>query len=637
MYAVATSRGTRFVRSPRAGRRGSALFACVVVGVGLIGLVYAATRTTVVEVDESRHGLEEVRTEYIAEAGVERAMAFLNQAVRNTNAQDPLRGLNDLFAGGDVATPFPGVPMMDNGAQVGAYAVRLRRVASDATSITIAIDASGYTPDAPASLPAGQQPRTWSSVTTTVRYALAPSHVFDYAYFINNWGWFYGSTINCRGSARSNGQFDAGGYAPTLTGQPQYDAVSWNGTNANLTGYQDDNHDGQADGNDGGVWAAWDIVNAGNMQGNGGHAQNQHEFDDPIEMPNLTDLSQYEATATAAHASITVNGVEMCDAVYGDEAGELQNIYLVGTAEQPIVLNGPVVVRGNVVISGYVTGQGAIYSGGNVYCPNSVRYVNGPTTPRPADNTEAATETWLAANWNKDFLGLFARENVVVGDFTNSTWRSYTSRWMGDALNQSAEDAGIDGIPNTRDGRDGVHGTADDDVLEGDGVFTVERYTAQDEALGLIPAGKSVGDIIPGSGEDIDGDGIYDGTTSMSNVTMAMPLTNATWGGNVPSGGIATYSSIASMNANRLDATFYTNHSFCWVVLGSETARINGSLVCRNENIIYGTPTLDFNYDCRLLGGNTGRAAGLLPRTVQPPQILRWAHLDTDPNRAVTP
>ncbi len=637
MFVVGTSRGLRFVRNEglRARRqRGSALFATVVVGVSLIGLVYAATRTSVAEVAESKQGLEEVRAEYLAEAGVERAMGFLAQAVRNTSMQNPLIGLSNLFAGGATTVPFPAEPLMDGTVRVGAYTVRLTRVAQDATSITIAIEATGYTPDAPASLPAGQQVRSWSAVNSTVRYALAPSPVFDYAYFINNWGWFYGSTINCRGSARSNGQFDAGGYAPTLTGQPMYEGVNWNGTTASLSGYQDDNHDGLADGNDGGVWAAWDIVNSGNVQGNGGRASNQHDFQDPIEMPNLTDLSRYETAAIAANASIRINGVTVSNGVYGDEPGERQNLYLVGTAANPIVLNGPVVVRGHVMISGYVTGQGSIYSGGNVYCPNSVRYVNPPTTSRPANNTQAATEAWLSANWTKDFLGLFARENIVVGDCTNATWQYYVGWWMGDALNQSAEDAGGDGIPNTRAGRDGIVGTSDDDVLEGDGQFTVQRYTDADAELGIIPAGKHVGDVIPGTGEDIDGDGVYDGTTSLAAVAVSTPLTSANWGGNMPASGIASYSSIASMQASRLDATFYTNHSFCYVVLGRESAQINGSLVSRNENIIYGTPSMDFNYDARLLGGNTGMAAALLPRTVRPPEILRWSHLDHDPNRA---
>jgi len=263
--------------------------------------------------------------------------------------------------------------------------------------------------------------------------------------------------------------------------------------------------------------------------------------------------------------------------------------------------------------------------------------VDPPNTSRPTGNTQAETEQWLTDNWDKDFLGLFARENIVVGDYTNSTWRSYVNSWMNSSLNKSKEDAGEDGIPNTTEGRDGITGTADDDVLDDDGVFSVEYYTDVDDALGLIPPGKSVGDVIPGTGEDIDGDGAYDGTTTLTDLDVAAALNTTNWGGNMPSGGIASYHDISTLYANHLDATFYTNHSFCYVVLGGTSARINGALVSRNENIIYGTPTIDINYDCRLLGGRSGMAGDLLPHVMQSPVIVRWQALDRDPNRYVEP
>ncbi len=611
--------------------RGSAIVGVLVVLVGIMGVVYATGTSSVVEVRESRKSIDGVRASYLAEAGVERGIQFLAQAVKNTNMTSPMVGLTELFASGDTITPFVGEGVMSGGNRVGGYSVSFTRVASTAASITIAIDATGYFPDAPSALPDGQQVSEWRAVRSTVRYSLAPSEVFDYAYFINNWGWFYGHTIRAYGNARSNGQFDCAGYSPTITGTPIYDSVAWSGATANLDGYVDDNGDGLTDGNDGGTFAGWDIIGAQNVQGNGGDAPNQHDFRDKIEMPNLTDLTPYEANATASNSSITINGVTVSDGVYGDEAGEKQNLYLVGTAAKPIVLNGPVVVRGDVLISGVVTGQGAIYSGRNVYAPKSVTYANGPTTPRPADNSEAATETWMSANANKDFLGLFAREHIVVGDYTNGTWQAYVNQWMSDPLNASAEDAGADGIPNTLAGRDGILGTTDDDVLEGDGIFTIEHYTDEDATLGLIPSGSGVGDPIPGTGEDIDGDGIYDAQATMAQIPVQNPLTPANWGNLTTSP--ANYTSISSLRANKLDAVFYTNHAFCWLVVGSEAARINGGLVSRNESIIYGTPFMDVNQDARMLGHSSSKFANLLPMTVQPIEVLRWVELDSDPNR----
>ena len=633
MYRLAIERARGRTARGADSQKGMALVGTLVVLVSLIGLLYAASRISILEVKQSRHAVDDVRTEYLAEAGAERGLNFLAQAVKNTNIHDPLHGLNSLFLGGATITPFVAEPVMNGTRRVGSYSVTMTSLSQTPTSITIAIEASGYLPDAPTALPAGSHVDSWHAVRSTVRYSLAPSKVFDYGYFINNWGWFYGDTIYCNGNVRSNGQFDVAGYSPTVTGQPLYDAVSWDGAHAALSGYHDDNGDGLQDGNDGGAFSGWNIVGAQNLQGNGGHPSNQHDFQPAIPMPNLTDLSLYETSATLENGSISIAGATVTNGVYGDEPGESQNLYLVGTAANPIVLHGPVVVRGNLIISGYVTGQGAIYSGGNVYCPSSVQYVNPPTSTRPANNSQASTEQWLSNNWNKDFLGLFARENIVVGDFTDSTWQYYEAWWMGDALNSSAEDAGADGIPNTRAGRDGVMNTADDDVLEGDGQFTIQHYTAADLAAGAIPPGKHIGDPIPGTGEDIDGDGVYDGQTTLNDVILTTPLNTANWGGNMPVGGIPSYHDIASMYASNLDAVFYTNHSFCYTVLGGQSAKINGALVSRNENIIYGTPTIDINYDCRLLGGSSGMASKLLPIAIQPPQILRWAQLDHDPNR----
>lgn len=636
MWAFATERRFAEHRASHGKRqRGSALVSTVVVFVGVFGLLYASVAVSSVEVRDSRREIDDLRAQNLADAGAERAMLLLTQAADANGTQNPLAGLQGLFSGGASITPFVAQPVLDGATTVGAYSVTVTVLEQTATRISVAIESTGYVPDAPQNLAPGERLVAWNSTQTNVRFELAPSEVFDYGYFINNWGWFYGNTIACRGNARSNGQFDVANYAPTITGQPRYGEVAFNGTTASLSGYMDDNGDGLLDGNDGGVFSGWDIVRAQNLQGGGGRLDNQHDFEPKIDMPNLTDLTPYEANAIETGGKIRVGSTVLVDGVYGDSAGERQHLYLVGTTADPIVLDGPVVVRGDVIIHGVVTGQGAIYAGGNVYVPNSVTYANGPTTPRPAGNTQAQTEAWLSQNWNRDFLGLFARRHVVVGDHTNSSWRSNVSAWMASSLNGSKEDAGEDGIPNTRAGRDGVLGTADDDVLEGDNVFTVDRYTEADAAMGVIPPGKAIGDVIPGTGEDINGDGVYNPTTTINDVTLNTAMTTANFGGNIPTAGIARYRDIASTRAARIDATVYTNHSFCWFVTGTTPATINGALVCRNENIIYGTPSLTFNHDSRLLGGNSGMAAGLLPMTLQPPEVLRWQRLDRDPNRGL--
>ncbi len=635
MYRRATER----LRRPRArAQSGAALASVLIVFVALAGVVYASSIVSIGEMNSARRSIHDQRARALSEAGVERARNFLDFAVDRNRTVDPLLALSNLFPGGDANQLYIGEALVDGNATVGEYSVRLRLLEVQADQVTIAIDSSGYLPAAPLNLAPGTALQAWNSVTTTVRYELEPSDVFNYGYFVNNWGWFYGDTIRCNGNARSNGQFDSGGYQPTVNGQPLYDGLSWSGGAATLTGYRDDNEDGLEDGLDGGIWSGWDVVNTQNVRGVGGNAANQHDFQEYVEMPNLSNLSPYETKAVASGGNISIGGTAMSNAVYGDEGGESKNLYLHGTPADPIVLDGPIVVRGDVIISGTVTGQGAIYAGGNVYVPDSIVYADGPSTARPADNTQASTEAWLTANQNKDFLGLFANENIVVGDHTDSTWRNYVSGWMASSLNRSDEDAGSDGIPNTSVGKDGIPGTADDDVLEDDGVFSVETYTQADEDLGLLPAGYAVGDPIPGSGEDIDGDGQYDGTTTIEDdIDFADALDSGEWGGNMPFG-LSDYGDVSTLYAAQLDGIFYTNHTFAWTVFGSSDATINGALVSRNESVVYGTPNLDVNYDCRLLGGKSGIAGGLLPSLIQAPEVLGWHESATDPNRyAVAP
>ncbi len=622
------------MRFRRSKNRGSALVSVVSASTLLLGLVFATTVFSVTDLEESRDTLDKVQARYVAQAGVEDAIRFLQDAVKKTSFHDPLLGLHNLFHSGGTVRYKIAQALMDGSRKMGEYSVTMTGV-EDSEGMNVTIRSTGYLPSAPQNLPAGKRVRTWEALEVTVRFETGPSQVFNYGYFINNWGWFYGSSIICRGNVRSNGQFDAANYRPTVTGQPLYDSVTWAGGKAVLSGYQDDNGDGLEDGNDGGIFAGWDILRTGRVRGNGGKPSNQHDFQEQIPMPNLTDLSQYEKKAVAEGGNVKIGSTQVLDAVAGDDPGEKENVFLHGTLASPIRIQGKVIIRGNVIISGYITGRGAIYAGGNIYIPNSLHYVNPPTSPRPASNKQADTEKWLTQNWNKDFIGFFARENIAVGNHLNSTWRNYVGHWMSSTMNKSEEDAGEDGIPNTKKGKDGISGTADDDILEDDNVFTVERYTSLDAALGLIPAGKSVGDPIPGTGEDIDGDGQYDSTTTIAgDIDFKVPLDPAHWGGNMPSSGV-NYKTYASVRANHLDGVFYTNHSFCWFVRNSRDAVINGALVSRNENIIYGTPHMVINYDCRLLGGGAGSVKDFLPKTVRPVQVLRWEILSKDPNRYV--
>jgi len=140
----------------------------------------------------------------------------------------------------------------------------------------------------------------------------APAEVFDYGYFVNNWGWYYGNGIIEKGDVRSNGRFD-------FRDNPYVDGQIY-------AGFEID---------DGGQGIRG---SGGAVDGNGNHP-NQHPFSDKLDMPNLNDLSYYENKAKTKGGSIVVNGVTIVDKVFGDDSGESGNIVLVGTSSKPIQVN----------------------------------------------------------------------------------------------------------------------------------------------------------------------------------------------------------------------------------------------------------------------------------------------------------
>ncbi len=595
--------------------RGTALIVSLVVVFTAALLAYSALTISTAQQKDLQRGAARIQARALAESGVHRALGWLRNVMQRSSSE-PFVALDTIMPPDSPEEEgflvSKDEPLIRNERRFGTFTVSMRaRGAGDEREYVVT--STGYVPNS-------QRAVARTTVQAVVRANFGPTETLDHAYFLNNWGWFNGGTIFADGNVRSNGQFDCGGRNPTITGTPRYE----NAVGSDLQGYIDDNHDGLADGNDGGIFSGWEVTEAEHVKGNGGKTSNQHAFSDPLSMPDLHQLKAYEKRALESASSIKLrksDGTELtvCDEVLGDEVGELQNLVLIGTPEEPIVIQGLVVVRGDLIIKGTVTGQGSIFAGGNVYIPDNLRYLNPPSSPRPENNTEAATEAWLSENQGADFLGLFSDENLVMGDFTNSDWDYNVGLWLDNPLNESIEDAGIDGIPYTRPGRDGITGTEDDDVLEGDGKWTVEYYSELDEELGLIPDGFGIGDPIPGSGEDLDGDGEFDGRIQTEDFQLSSPLTSDHWSGNLPPG--VTYGELATMGLLAVDGVLGTNHAAGLASWGRGDLVFYGGLVSRNESILYATRSLQFHYDRRLLGGGM---AELMPHGIRKLEITAW-------------
>lgn len=282
------------------------------------------------------------------------------------------------------------------------------------------------------------------SVTITIQKN-PPARVFDYVYFINNWGWFFGRGITAKGDVRSNGIF-------SFRRGPKVDGHIYAGNEIDVDGY--------------------------GIRGKGGRADHQHEYSDRLYMPNLMNLLYYENLAIEKGGYIKRGNQILVNAVHGDDPTEKENVVLTGTPSSPIEIHGPVVIRGDVVIKGTITGQGTIYAGRNIYLAGNIKYKNAPSSPRPASDNPGVVDQWVQANADKDIVGFAATENIILGDYTRWDW--YAHYWLFD---MGDEDVGHDGIPNTGDEGedDGIFEPSYEDLDE-DGVYD-DNYNWNDVQL----------------------------------------------------------------------------------------------------------------------------------------------------------
>ena len=283
-------------------------------------------------------------------------------------------------------------------------------------------------------------------------------------------------------------------------------------------------------------------------------------------------------------------------------------------ASNPIVIDGPVVIDSDVVIKGYVKGQGTIYSGRNIHIAGSIQYVNAPSWPHPDNNPDVTT----ANNMSKDLLGLAAKGNIVMGDYTLSSWLGSSSGGLqyylksGPYVQQYICDASDNtiGYPRTTE----YGWTSNESTFCGD-------YTQRD-------GGKKVAVSTKTEYVYENGRRVQKTTTTIADKQerkyyesvcpekLIQQLCNDTQSSR------GTY----QPTITRIDAVMYNNHG---IIGHIGNCTINGSLVCRNEAMIY-EGALKINWDHRLYSGLSGSmsdALGLPMDASRPPQTLSWREI----------
>ncbi|MHC4473521.1 MAG: hypothetical protein ACYS99_21470, partial [Planctomycetota bacterium] len=414
------------------------------------------------------------------------------------------------------------------------------------------------------------------------------------AYFINNFGWLWGSTITVNGSVRSNGNFSVQnatangditasenediGAAGTVTGSSQSKTIeqynSLYGTRARPTNPSAPPED--VNGND--ILDPGEDTNGNgkldDFEYQGGYDGESERFESqkPVDMPYLGDLSVYRDLATQQGGTLSQGETVLIDAVLGDDAEEDKSIILVGTEENPFVINGPVVVENDVVIRGVVKGRGTIYAGRNVHIVGNLTYDTPLVWPKPADNLEEMK----ANNANSDLMGLAAKGSVIIGDHTQGWWKSATDYYQSPPFTQSY----------VVDPSDAVNGYVTGTDSEGNPTFH-GNYTALD-----------------GGEKDADG-GSGTVPRRFFESSFSDELVHA-----VAADGYVT----------EINAILYTNHLLSGRI-GATT--FNGTIVSRDEALIY-SGWVEMNYDARVRDDGYEFIDIYLPR--QPAyKILYWS------------
>lgn len=377
-----------------------------------------------------------------------------------------------------------------------------------------------------------------------------PSQVFDYEYFLNNWGWWWGNAITGNGDNRANWDFDFRD-KPTVNGNLVANGqIESNGTPIDPL--------------------------AGNppFAGTAGADPTLyvHSGAPRLTMPNLLDLSYYKTKAENSHGKLFVGTNLVVDAYHN--VTNKSGLYLVGTSNAPIKVVGSVVIPGDVILKGVVEGVGTLYVGKNLFLAGDVIYKNGPDfSTAPTGMTATNRDAWVktAVDNQKDLVAFAVRESIFGGNPNSSDWKA------------NCFDPASYGLKNVGDeshlGKDGIAHTPDDNTAyldtNNDGNPDTTWY-------------------------DADGDGTIDHAYNYANDIQMLDARAAAIT-NYPTnsdGSRMSFDSIASNSMNTVCGVFYCNHAIA-MRLANSNARFYGSVICRDEAIVFNS-TLKFTYDPRI-------------------------------------
>jgi len=201
----------------RAKRRGSAMITSFLV-LSMLAVASSAYLTNATEtVRTSRRLTHEVTATHLCEAGVQDVVRSIWRPFKVVQSFNDLD--TDLMS---ASVSSPKSTMTDSIAGVGSYSagvIRYWQPSGNAYVRNVVVRAVGWVDrDMDGVLDDGEPSRV---VDVTTRLELARSQVFDYTYFVNNYGWMDGfreSDLIINGDMRANGNFNFLNGSPTVNG-----------------------------------------------------------------------------------------------------------------------------------------------------------------------------------------------------------------------------------------------------------------------------------------------------------------------------------------------------------------------------------------------------------------------------------
>ncbi|MBN1417182.1 MAG: hypothetical protein JXP34_00300, partial [Planctomycetes bacterium] len=213
---------------PRSEKGSILVFASVLFTV-VLALTLASLTLAMTRVRDAQASGNNLLGQFVAEAGLQREIQILRSAASLASVSAPfatIDALDQAEANGSFTEVLSAQVLTDgDGRTIGEYDVLVDvQDRTDAVKRNVDVLSVAYVPTRSAFL-ANESTATRIAVRATVSLQRDSSQVFDYSYFINHWGWFFGDTITSNGSVRANGQFDFGNYRSTINGSPRYDSA----------------------------------------------------------------------------------------------------------------------------------------------------------------------------------------------------------------------------------------------------------------------------------------------------------------------------------------------------------------------------------------------------------------------------